>query len=166
MNEFKNIFKAIEQAVKSDKAIRIALVTTLAVHKPRIFERGQDSNGSKIGTYSTNPISISKKSQARQTGKTYFPGGYAQYKTAVGKNPGFVNLRNTDQMMMDYGIVQNGRTFGFGFQNEENANKSQWMQEKYDKDIFMLADNELDVLADVLVKNLDKELAGVATVSR
>jgi hypothetical protein len=142
------------------------LVTTLAAHKPRIFEKGQDSSGSKIGTYSTTPASISKKNQARQTGRTYFPGGYAQYKTAVGKNPGYVNLRNTDQMMMDYGIVQNGKTFGFGFQNEENANKSQWMQEKYDKDIFMLSDSELEVMADVLVSNLDKELAGVATVSR
>lgn len=166
MNEFTTIIKRIDQAAKSNVSLRIALTTTLAVHKPRIFEKGLDANGSKIGTYSTDPISISKKSQARQTGKTYFKGGYSEYKTAIGKNPGFVNLRNTDQMVMDYGIVQSGNQFAFGFQNETNYNKSQWMQDKYDKDIFMLSDKELDILTDVLIKNLDKELAGIATTSK
>lgn len=163
MNEFTNIIKRIEQVAKSDRSLRIALTTTLAVHKPRIFEQGKDVNGGKIGTYSTDPISISKKNQARQTGKTYFKGGYAEYKSAVGKNPGFVNFRNTDQEMMDYGIIQIGNQFGYGFNNDLNYKKSQWHQEKYEKDIFMLSDKELDILTDVLIKNLDKELAGIAT---
>ena len=138
--------------------MRIALSSVLAIHKPRIFEKGLDGTDAKIGTYSTKPISIAKKNQARQTGKTYFKGGYAEYKTAIGKNPGFVNLRNTDQMRMDYGLIINGTSYGFGFQNELNYDKSQWLQDKYDKDIFDNDSKELDVLANVLVFELQKSL--------
>ena len=138
--------------------MRIALSSVLAIHKPRIFEKGLDGTDAKIGTYSTKPISISKKNQARQTGKTYFKGGYAEYKKDIGKNPGFVNLRNTDQMRMDYGLIINGTSYGFGFQNKLNYDKSQWLQEKYDKDIFDNDSKELDVLANVLVFELQKSL--------
>jgi hypothetical protein len=142
--------------IGDEKAKRIALTTVLAVHKPRIFNKGEDGNNSKIGSYKTNPISISKKNQARNTGKTYFKGGYAEYKKDIGKNPGFVNLRNKDQMMIDYGIVFNGSEFGFGFQNQENANKSGWMTDKYDKDIFVLSDQEVEILANVILAQIKK----------
>lgn len=138
--------------------MRVALTTVLAVHKPRIFEKGTDAFNAKIGTYSTKPASISKSNQSRQTGKTYFKGGYAEYKTAIGKNPGYVNLRNTDQMMMDYGIIASGGKFGLGFQNPLNYNKSQWMQDKYDKGIFDHTDSELSLLADVLKAELLKSI--------
>lgn len=155
--EILDLIQRINKAVKSEKAMRTALTSVLAVHKPRIFQTGQDANKSKIGKYSTTPISISKKNQARNTGKTYFKGGYAEYKDAIGKG-GDVNFRNTDQMQMDYGIIQNGSEFGFGFQNSENFNKSQWLQDKYDKDVFDLTDQELDILGDVHKAEVEKLL--------
>jgi hypothetical protein len=144
--------------IHSDRNIRTALITTLAIHKPRIFVQGLDGSGSKIGTYGTNKISISRKNQARNTGKTYFKGGYAEYKRAIGKNPGYVILRNTDQMYMDYGLVGSSGQYGFGFKNSKNYDKSQWMEDKYKKDIFDLSDSELNVLTNVLVDQLDKVL--------
>lgn len=138
--------------------MRIALSSVLAIHKPRIFEKGLDGNDAKIGTYSTKPISISKKNQARNTGKTYFKGGYAEYKKDVGKNPGYVNLRNTDQMMQDYGLIISGQSYGMGFQNKLNYDKSQWMQTKYGKDIFDHDDREIQVLTDVLTFEVTKAL--------
>lgn len=155
-NEFLNFIDKVNASIRSDQNMRIALTTVMAVHKPRIFAQGQDEKGEKIGTYGTKPISISKTKQARNTGKTYFKAGYAEYKKVIGKNQGFVNLRNTDQMMMDYGIVQNGGQFGFGFQNSFNANKSGWMTEKYDKDIFQLSDKEVDILGNVLVDQINR----------
>lgn len=155
--EILDLIDRVNKAVKSEKAMRIALTSVLAIHKPRIFQSGQDSNKSKIGTYSTNPISISKKNQARNTGKTYFKGGYKEYKDAIGKG-GDVNFRNTDQMSMDYGIIQNGTEFGFGFQNEQNYNKSQWLQDKYEKDVFDLTEQELDLLGDVHKAEVEKLL--------
>lgn len=158
MDEFTGLIKKVNEAARSDRNLRISLTTTLAVHKPRIFKEGFDAKGSKIGTYSTKPISISKDKQARNTGKTYFKGGYAEYKRDIGKFQGFVNLRNTDQMSQDYGLVGSGGNYGFGFQNSENYNKSQWMEQKYGKDIFDISKNELEVLADVTVENFIKSL--------
>jgi hypothetical protein len=157
-NELTNLINKINAFVRSDRNLRVALITTLAIHKPRIFAQGFDAKGQKIGTYSTKPISISKKQQARQTGKTFFEGGYAEYKKDIGRNPGFVILRNTDQMMMDYGIVGSPMNYGFGFQNTENYNKSQWMEEKYKKEIFELSNYEENILADVLTDQLIRNL--------
>ena len=157
-NEYLQLIDKVNSAIRSERVMRIALSSVLAIHKPRIFEKGLDGTDAKIGTYSTKPISISKKNQARQTGKTYFKGGYAEYKKDIGKNQGFVNLRNTDQMRMDYGLIINGNSYGFGFQNKLNYDKSQWLQTKYDKDIFDNDSKELDVLANVLVFELQKSL--------
>lgn len=119
---------------------------------------GLDAGGTQIGTYSTKPESISKKQQARNTGKTFFKGGYAEYKKIIGRNPGYVILRNTDQMMMDYGLVGANGDYGFGFHNHTNYNKSQWMEDKYKKDIFDLSDYETGILSDVLTKQLIEAL--------
>jgi hypothetical protein len=155
--ELEDLIQRVNRAVKSDQAMRASLSTVLAIHKPRIFQSGQDAGKSKIGTYSTKKISISKKNQARNTGQTTFPGGYAQYKAMIGKG-GDVNFRNTDQMQMDYGISANNGQFGFGFQNTENYNKSQWLQDKYGKDVFDLSDNELAVLGDTLQAEVEKRI--------
>lgn len=157
-NELTTLINKINDAARNDRNLRTALTTVLAIHKPRIFEQGFDAKGVKIGSYSTKPASISKKNQARETGKTYFPGGYSEYKTSVGKNPGFVILRNTDQMYGDYGLVGAGLSYGFGFQNDFNYDKSQWMENKYQKEIFSLSKYETDILADVLVDQLVKAL--------
>jgi len=155
--EIQELIQRLNRAVKSEKAMRTALTTLMAVHKPRIFESGQDSGKSKIGKYSTNPISIAKSNQARSTGQTFFPGGYAEYKQKIGKG-GDVNFRNFDQMMMDYGIIQNGSQFGFGFQNHFNYEKSQWLQDKYNKDVFDLSEQELNLLGDVHKAEVEKLL--------
>lgn len=157
-NEYLQLIDKVNSAIRSEKVMRIALSSVLARHKPRIFEKGLDGKDSKIGTYSTKPISIAAKNQARNTGKTYFKGGYAEYKKDVGKNPGYVNLRNTDQMMHDYGLIINGNSYGMGFQNKLNYDKSQWMQEKYQKDIFDHDDEELKVLTEVLTFEIQRFL--------
>lgn len=154
-NELTNLIQRINNAIRNDNMYRIALTTGLAIHKPRIFERGLDGNGQKIGTYSTNPISIAKKNQARNTGKTYFKGGYSEYKKDIGRNPGFVNLRNTDQMMGDYGMVGSK---AYGFQNSVNADKSIWMEEKYQKDIFVLSDRELSTITNIIADEFNKAI--------
>lgn len=133
MDELLNIVAKVNSAIKSDRGRRIALSTVLSVHKPRIFERGQAANGSQIGTYS-------KK--------------YGEKKRLLGRNPGFVNLRLTDQMMMDYNLIISGDQYAFGFQNSFNADKAGWVSDRYNKDIFHLSDSELDLLMDILIKEL------------
>ena len=159
MSEFDPLIKALESLRRDPRIIKTALSSVLPQHKNRIFKEGFDSKGVQIGTYGTKKISISKKNQARNTGRTYFKNGYSEYKSAIGKNPGFVNLRNTDQMMMDYGLLQLGNnTFGFGFQNQENFNKSQWNETKYKKKIFALSKSEEELLTNVLTAEIKKSL--------
>jgi len=155
-NDLLNIVTKVNNAILSPVPRRIAASTVLAKQKPRIFEQGLAENGSKIGTYGTNPISIAKNRQARNTGKTYFKGGYAEYKTAIGKNPGYVNLTNTGQMAADYGLIANGDELAIGFQNSVNADKSEWMEDKYQKDIFSMTDSEFNTFVNTLVYELDK----------
>lgn len=156
-NELQAIVHKVKQAIRSDKVMRTSLTTVLAVHKPRIFQRGQDASNNKIGSYSTKKISISRKRQARDTGHTVFPGGYAQYKRETGKGT-TVNFRDTDQMMLDYGLIVSGDKYGFGFQNNENFNKSQWLQDKFDKTVFDLSDSERNILANTLKVQIEQAL--------
>jgi hypothetical protein len=157
--ELDPIIRALEALRSDPRVIKTALSSVLPEHKNRIFKSGFDSKGVQIGKYSTKAASISKKQQAINTGRTYFKGGYSEYKSAIGKNPGFVNLRNTDQMMVDYGLLQLGNNFfGFGFQNEANFQKSQWMEDKYKKPIFRLSKGEETLLTKVLTSEVKKLL--------
>jgi hypothetical protein len=155
-NDLLNIVNKVNNAIRSPEIRRIAMSTVLAKQKERIFQRGEDASSAKIGVYGTNPISIAKKNQARNTGKTFFKGGYSEYKTAIGKNPGYVNLVNTGQMQADLGLIVNGDTYAFGFQNEANANKSGWVEDKYSKEIFELSDPEFKLYVDVLQYELNR----------
>lgn len=133
MDELLNIVTKVNSAIRSDRGRRIALSTVLSTHKQRIFFQGLAANGSQIGRYS-------KK--------------YGEKKSKLGRNPGYVNLRLTDQMMNDYGLVINGDQYAFGFQNSFNADKAGWVSDHFNKDIFHLSESELDLLMDILVKEL------------
>lgn len=155
-NELLNIVTKVNNAVRSPRIRTLAISTVLAKQKERIFQRGESSSGAKIGTYGTKPISIAKNRQARNTGKTFFKSGYAEYKTAIGKNPGYVNLVNTGQMQADYGLIVNGDLLAFGFQNDVNGDKAGWIETKYGKDIFSLTDPEFELYINTILYELDK----------
>jgi hypothetical protein len=158
-NEWDIVIQKVNDAIRSDKAIRAGITTVLAVQKQRIFAKGQDGNEGQIGTYSTNPISISKKNQVRNTGQTYFPGGYAEYKSLSGRDPNVVNLQNTSQMFQDYSFhILGADTYGLGFNNPFNYQKSQWMEEKYKKGIFQQSNQEGEILTRVIEQEIGKDL--------
>lgn len=159
VNGWDIVIKKMTDLPKFNRAVKIGVQTVLTTQKKRIFVDGQDANEAKIGQYGTKPISISKKDQARNTGKTYFTGGYAEYKTAIGKNPGYVNLTNTGQMFQDYAYFDLGvDSAGIGFQNNVNFNKSQWIEDKYEKKIFQQSSQEGIILNQVIEREIGKDL--------
>ncbi len=154
---YKELVIQINDIIKLDRVMVSALNTVIAEQKDRIFNKGKDAFNGKIGSYGTRPISISKKNQSRNTGKTYFKGGYKEYKGLTGKGNGTVNLRNTDQMRMDYGVmVLSKNEWGLGFSNEFNADKADWNEEKYDKDIFTTSKKEDNIFDKVFQFELDR----------
>jgi hypothetical protein len=149
----------INRVLQNERVLIAAANSVLAAQKDRIFNKGDATNGSKIGQYSTKPISISRRRQARQTGKTRFTGGYREYKSLTGKEASFVNLQDTGQMMMDLGTTIVGRgEVGIGFSNQFNADKSYWAEEKYKKEIFFTSDKEDDLFDRVIQFELDRQL--------
>jgi hypothetical protein len=155
--EYEIIINELNGLLNVDRTMRVAMSSLLAAQKRRIFQEGQAANESKIGTYSKKKISISRKNQAKDTGHTYFKGGYSQYKSEIGRNPGYVNLRNTDQMMMDYGVfVLGNNEYGLGFNNDLNFDKTQWMEEKYNKDIFDEATREGEMVENIILLEVDR----------
>lgn len=158
-NAWDIVLKKMQDLTKVNRAVKVGVQTVLATQKKRIFVDGEESADGKIGTYSTNPISISKKNQTRNTGKTYFKGGYAEYKSAIGKNPGYVNLNNTGQMFQDYSFFDLGNEgLGLGFNNSFNYEKSQWMEAKYGKKIFQQSRKEGIILNSVIEQEIGKDL--------
>ena len=151
------LINQVNKLRKNDRIMVATLSSVLAVHKKRIYQRGQDADGGKIGRYSTKPISISRKNQSRNTGKTYFKGGYREYKSLTGKGSATVNLRNTDQEMMDYGLRILGKNeYGFGFTNDFNFKKSNWNEEHFDKEIFAESAEDARVFDRVFQFELNK----------
>jgi hypothetical protein len=158
-NEWDIVIRKVNDALRNDKAVRSGISTVLALQKQRIFVSGQDAKTGQIGQYSTKPISIARKNQSRDTGHTSFPGGYAQYKSEIGKNPGYVNLQNTSQMFLDYSFhILGGDSYGLGFNNLLNFQKSQWMEQKYGKDIFQQSQSEGNILQRVIEEQLGRDL--------
>ena len=152
---FDILINDINRLIRSETIYIGAINSVLAAYLERIFENGKDSSNSEIGTYSTKPISISKENQSRDTGKTYFKGGYREYKSLIGKGSDSVNLRNTDQMMMDLGTTISGNEYGIGFNNNFNADKRDWMEEKYGKEIFNTTDEEDNIFINVIQSKID-----------
>lgn len=144
---YDKLINEVNKMLQTERVMIAAMNSVLAEQKRRIFQEGRAADGSNIGTYSTKPISISKKNQSRDTGRTFFPGGYRQYKSLTGKGSSKVVLRNTDQMMMDLSVFVLGRNeYGIGFNNSFNKDKMTWMEDKYNKDISSTTDEE-DTLA-------------------
>ncbi len=147
----------LNKILQSDKIYIAAVNSVLVAQKERIFIDGLASDGTKIGTYGTKPISISRKAQSRNTGRTYFKGGYREYKTLSGKGAAFVNLRNTDQLMMDLGTSVNApsKEYAIGFNNTINGDKRDWMEEKYQKPIFETTEQEDDLFLSLIEGQLE-----------
>lgn len=152
---YDSLFAQVDAMLDHGRIMIPAMNSVLAAQKKRIFQDGKASNDGNIGQYSTKPASIAKKNQSRQTGKTYFKGGYREYKGLTGKGNSIVNLRNTDQMMMDLGTFRLSQNeFGIGFSNEFNHKKSEWNEKHFGKDIFKTTSSE----DEVAMKTIDFEI--------
>ena len=158
--------------ITSRANIEASGLTTFAEHEPRIFERGKDAANSQIGTYSTEPMYVSPKNTPRKLsgkGKTgaakfrdgrrhvsrYFPGGYREFRAAVGRESSFVNLELFGDMRKSYIPGWRGDRFAFGFITKAEADKAEKNERHFKKEIFALTDGEIDMFIDTLMLPLE-----------
>ena len=104
----------------------------------RIFDKGQDSDGRQIGTYSPGY----KKERARKN--------YPSSSKVI--------LQATNQMVNDFKflVLKSGKEYGSGFSNMINFKKSEWVEDTYKKAIFKLTNKENKRIEEVMDKELEK----------
>lgn len=106
--------------LQSDRILRLAVFAVNERRVQRIFEKGQNSSGGKIGNYnSTKPIYVAPEDAPRavnkkgKTGKAIKSGYYPSYKDfrrAMGRESGFVNLRLNNELQNDLTNAALGKT--------------------------------------------------------
>lgn len=147
MGDYTKYINQIRRILSDDTPVRLGIQAALTAQKKRIFSSGSDSAGGKIGMYSQKPATIKG---------VRYPKGYAQYKAAKGKNPGFVILRDSDSLMNSYQlkVVSKNSEYIVGPADQDNFNKTVWMESKYRKTIFNQAEAEKRILFDTINKNV------------
>lgn len=147
----------LNELMNSDKVLLSVGSTMQAEIKERIFEKGLAADDGPIGTYSTKPISIPQKKQARQTRSSYFKGGYKEYKSAVGQDSSKVTLVDSGQMRDDFSLIRISDTaYGLGFKNELNSDKADGNEKRFGKDIFAQSPTEDETFDKVFQFELDR----------
>lgn len=94
----------------------------IALMTQRIHDRGQASDDLAIGTYSKGYMSTREKNKRGADTK--------------------VIISLTRQLENDWSVVDNGNSYGIGFKNKHNFDKSQWVEATYKKKIFSLSPSE------------------------
>jgi hypothetical protein len=102
----------------------------------RIFQRGLDAGNARIGLYSDGYLKRRQKMNYPASRK--------------------VILQATTQMLDDFKVIPDATGWGHGFSNDENANKSRYVEETYNKSIFELTGEEEKFLFDKLNKEINK----------
>ena len=129
--------KRLQILAKTNRAELAMASDMLVITNDRIFTNGLDANGSGIGTYSAAYI--------KQRQKDNYP------------NSSKVILQATTQMVNDFSVINNGKQLGLGFKNSFNAEKSEWVESTYKKDIFSSTKNE----ASTAVKLFDEQVTRI-----
>jgi hypothetical protein len=171
---------ALDMVEERKNMMRIAATTVLSRMTERIHEDGRNESGSDIGVYSKRPIYVSLannpgKSVGRPIGKTgrsrfrtgakagqdhlsrYFPGGYDEYKKAIGRNIGKVNLNLSGQLRQQTTVIDSGG-IGIGWADEEKTERAEALQKKYRAKIWYPNDKESEAAVEAVTAYIYEKL--------
>lgn len=132
------------QRLGDSRLVKRVMNLTFREHKNRIFVRGRQSRARQIiGRYSTKPISIGRKQQVRFTGRTFFKGGYKQYRQLAGLDSSKVILVNKGNLRDAYQLVQRGGQFMFVMKDNKSALIAEGNEKRFNAVIFKVSPEEL-----------------------
>jgi hypothetical protein len=141
-------------------------------YKARIFNRGLDSNGRKIGNYSTRPMLIGAKSFRTKTQAGKVLGSKKNRRKldwvkVKGRNlavleGGYKELREEQGLRTLFRSIQKGRTptgdnvIGFtGKEDDLQRVKAEANEKRFNTDIFSLSKTEVRALDKAVLRELD-----------
>lgn len=128
----------IDEAIKPENFTRVVATGIISTVHNRIHIQGKAADGSPIGSYENNYLRLRERKYNRLEGKK-------------------VVLSLTRQMENDFSAVvtQNG-TWGLGFKNSLNADKSKWVQDHFEKNVYDLTAEEKDMALEIGAEYLQK----------
>jgi len=132
---FEDVTKKLDEF---EKWQRIAALSTFAVHKPRIFEQGRDGNNALIGQYVDGPYKEAKAEKGVTT---------VNLEGVVRTRGG--GWRISGSMKKDYQVTKVG-VVAYGFSNIKEAEKADFNEKRYGKEIFVLTESEAKLYTDTL----------------
>jgi hypothetical protein len=165
-----NITAIVKKVLEAQsKAVTTAMFDLQADMIRRVFDAGVDSQGVEIGKYSTKPMyySVTKKnSQIRSSslkgkGKfsnspkfangnkrksQYFPGGYSEFRSTVGRQNSKVDLRLTGSLLRSIQVGVGSNKVSLGFNNDIQFEKAKGNEQRFNKTIFAPSISEIEAI--------------------
>lgn len=180
-------FECFITKLEENRPLAIASSSAHAAKCERIFTKGENSNGGRIGNYnSTNPIYVNPNDKKRSpvtfqaigkngdkifksTGKphkTKFFGSYKDFRSDVGRESNFVNLLLFGNLKSNYennsrGFIEAEKVSNNEYRtglDKENSLKKSGAEEKYGT-IFKHTSAEIDLFNRVIGLELRNELS-------
>lgn len=132
-----------------------AVATVHGEQGQRIFERGEATSGELIGGYSTDPAYYKKPGSARKA--RYYAGGYKQFRQEVGRQGGYVDLKLTRSLQLDFNTALTKVSpyrMEVRLKNKHNAKKARGAEEHFGKAIFAPTREERERVVDIMKRKL------------
>ena len=174
----KDIQTRLKSALDPETLLRPVVLDMIVLIHKRIHVDGIGSNGDQIGTYSKGYLAVRSGvfgnthviTKGANKGKTKGSGTFtsAASENKVGKaRPNYnrgsdpkVIISLTRKLENSYTAVAAGeKGYGISFLDQEDYNKSQWVEETYDKPIFKLTAEEEKIAVQQITDLLTKALA-------
>lgn len=175
--------KQIEDKIKKLNTAKLIYPVATAVHDAvvnRIFEVGINGADVQIGKYSTDeayftrqqfnkkgafkPQGKNSKKRKKENGEDrtsmYLPQGYKELRQIQGYESNFVNLSYSRDLRKDFSTklaINNGVVVA-KVNREINANKIQWLKEKYGIKTFEHTDEEKEFYQEEVAKKITEYL--------
>ena len=112
----------------------------LATTSERIFQKGLDAKNTEIGKYTIPYV----KERVKE--------GYSPSRKVI--------LQNTRQMVNDFSVITGKESVGLGFKNQFNADKSGYVEDTYNAEIFKHTESEEDLAIKLFNTEVKKIING------
>ncbi len=124
--------KSLLNDVLSDRIYRTACLDSIALISNRIQQKGQKSDGVKIGSYKKN---------------------YAKYRDKKGRQSNYIDLTFTGEMIDGLAFSKTSdEEYSIGFSSKKSADKAEWNEARFGS-VFELTEDEISlVISEVEVK--------------
>ena len=166
--KLKDRLKKLEQNLP----LKTAVLSVHSIMVDRIFNKGENANSGKIGKYnSTDELYVNPKFSPKKfptkgkTGKTKFKNGnihktgffksYKDFRSAQGRQTGFVNLNLSGILFRDFAASLtrvNANQYQTGLKNKANIGKLEGNEDRFGNNIFKLTKSEKKELVKIITK--------------